>query len=368
MHWCVDCGSALAEAEVEYEDKTSPAIDVGFAVADHADLAKRFDIAAIDETVQIIIWTTTPWTLPANQAVALHPEFQYALVRTSKGLLILADSLRETALTRYGLSEGAEVVAHTTGQALEGVLLWHPFQQRQVPVIVGDHVTADAGTGAVHTAPGHGLDDYMVGRPLWLESGQSGGRRRPFLRQRAAGRGMSIWQANPLILENAGSQRQPAGAREALTQLSALLAPQDADHFPRDRQWFIGMDARGQGSGSGIREPCVSRQWRRSTRRSSSLVGRARLEAMIKNRPDWCVSRQRNWACRCPFSPTRKRRTASAHGGTAGTVARRVEAAGIEAWFALDPAELLGDDAAHYDKTGHTLDVWFDSGVTHAAC
>ncbi|MBW8306069.1 MAG: class I tRNA ligase family protein, partial [Thiobacillus sp.] len=169
VHWCVDCGSALAEAEVEYEDKNSPAIDVGFAVADRADLAHRFDIATIDEPIQIVIWTTTPWTLPANQAVALHPDFQYALVRTTKGLLILADSLREAALTRYGLNDGAQVIAHTTGQALEGVLLWHPFQDRQVTVIVGDHVTADAGTGAVHTAPGHGLDDYVIGSRYGLK-------------------------------------------------------------------------------------------------------------------------------------------------------------------------------------------------------
>jgi len=368
VHWCVDCGSALAEAEVEYEDKTSPAIDVGFAVADHADLAKRFDIAAIDETVQIIIWTTTPWTLPANQAVALHPEFQYALVRTSKGLLILADSLRETALTRYGLSEGAEVVAHTTGQALEGVLLWHPFQERQVPVIVGDHVTADAGTGAVHTAPGHGLDDYVVGSRYGLKvDNPVGDDGRFFTSVRLVG-GMSIWQANPLILETLEASGNLLAHEKLLHSYPHCWRHKTPIIFRATRQWFIGMDARGQGSG--IRDQGTLREQAMAAVDATQFFpswGRARLEAMIKNRPDWCVSRQRNWGVPMPFFTHKE--TGELHPRTAElleTVARRVEAAGIEAWFALDPAELLGDDAAHYDKTGHTLDVWFDSGVTHA--
>jgi len=369
VHWCVDCGSALAEAEVEYEDKVSPAIDVGFAVADPADLAKRFDIAAIDEAVQIVIWTTTPWTLPANQAVALHPDFQYALVRTTKGLLILADSLREAALTRYGLSDGAAVVAHTTGQALEGVLLWHPFQQRQVPVIVGEHVTADAGTGAVHTAPGHGLDDYVVGSRYGLKVDNPVGDDGRFYTSVPLVGGMSIWQANPLIVET-------------LEASGALLAHEKLSHsyphcwrhktpiiFRATRQWFIGMDSRGQESGIRNQGGTLREQAMAAVDATQFFPswGRARLEAMIRNRPDWCVSRQRNWGVPMPFFTHKE--TGALHPRTAElleTVAQRVEAAGIEAWFALDPAELLGDDAAHYDKTGHTLDVWFDSGVTHA--
>ena len=368
VHWCVDCGSALAEAEVEYEDKTSPAIDVGFAVADRADLAKRFDIAVIDEPIQIVIWTTTPWTLPANQAVALQPDFQYALVRTSKGLLILAESLREAALTRYGLAEGAEVITHTTGQALEGVLLWHPFQERQVPVIVGDHVTADAGTGAVHTAPGHGLDDYVVGSRYGLKVDNPVGDDGRFYAGVPLVGGMSIWQANPLIVET-------------LEASGSLLAHEKLSHsyphcwrhktpiiFRATRQWFIGMDGRDQGSG--IRDQETLREQAMAAVDATQFFpswGRARLEAMIRNRPDWCVSRQRNWGVPMPFFTHKE--TGELHPRTAElleTVAKRVEAAGIEAWFALDPAGLLGEDAAHYDKTGHTLDVWFDSGVTHA--
>ena len=368
VHWCVDCGSALAEAEVEYEDKTSPAIDVGFAVADPADLAKRFDIAAIDEAVQIVIWTTTPWTLPANQAVALHPEFQYTLVRTTKGLLILADSLRETALTRYGLSESAEVVAHTTGQALEGVLLWHPFQQRQVPVIVGDHVTADAGTGAVHTAPGHGLDDYVVGSRYGLKVDNPVGDDGRFYASVPLVGGMSIWQANPLIVETLEASGALLAHEKLLHSYPHCWRHKTPIIFRATRQWFIGMDARDQGSGTGDRESL--RQQAMAAVDATQFFpswGRARLEAMIKNRPDWCVSRQRNWGVPMPFFTHKE--SGELHPRTMELleiVAKRVEAAGIEAWFALDPAELLGEDAAHYDKTGHTLDVWFDSGVTHA--
>src|SRR3569832_67826 len=368
VHWCVDCGSALADAEVEYEDKTSPAIDVGFAVADPADLARRFDIATIDEPIQIVIWTTTPWTLPANQAVALHPDFQYALVRTTKGLLILAESLREAALTRYGLSEGAEVIAHTTGQALEGVLLWHPFQERQVPVIVGDHVTADAGTGAVHTAPGHGLDDYVVGSRYGLKVDNPVGDVGRFYASVPLVGGMSIWQANPLIVETLDASGNLLAHEKLLHSYPHCWRHKTPIIFRATRQWFIGMDLSGRETVSGERK----------TLRDQAMAavdhtqffpawGRARLEAMIRNRPDWCVSRQRNWGVPMPFFTHKE--TGELHPRTEELlqiVAGRVEQQGSEAWFALDPAELLGEDAAHYDKTGHTLDVWFDSGVTHA--
>ncbi|MHB1145482.1 MAG: isoleucine--tRNA ligase [Thiobacillus sp.] len=369
VHWCVDCGSALAEAEVEYEDKTSPAIDVGFAVADHADLAKRFDIAAIDEPVQIVIWTTTPWTLPANQAVALHPEFQYALVRTTKGLLILADTLTDAALTRYGLSEGAEVIAHTTGQALEGVLLWHPFQERQVPVIVGDHVTADAGTGAVHTAPGHGLDDYVVGSRYGLKVDNPVGDDGRFYAGVPLVGGMSIWQANPLIVETLATSGNLLAHEKLLHSYPHCWRHKTPIIFRATRQWFIGMDSRGQDSGVRDQGGTLREQAMAAVNATQFFPswGRARLEAMIRNRPDWCVSRQRNWGVPMPFFTHKE--TGELHPRTTElleTVAKRVEAAGIEAWFALDPAELLGADAALYNKTGHTLDVWFDSGVTHA--
>ncbi len=367
VHWCVDCGSALAEAEVEYEDKTSPAIDVGFAVADRADLARRFDIAAIDAPVQVVIWTTTPWTLPANQAVTLHPEFQYALVRTTKGLLILADSLRESALTRFGLNEGAEVIAHTSGQALEGVLLWHPFQQREVLVIVGDHVTADAGTGAVHTAPGHGLDDYVIGSRYGLKVDNPVDNDGRFYASVPLLGGMSVWQANPLIIDTLQASGNLLAHEKLLHSYPHCWRHKTPIIFRATRQWFIGMEVKGEGErekGKTLREQAMAAV---DHTQFFPAWGRARLEAMIKNRPDWCVSRQRNWGVPMPFFTHKE--TGELHPRSAElleVVAQRVEAAGIEAWFALDPTELLGDDAAHYNKTGHTLDVWFDSGVTHA--
>ncbi|MBT9568151.1 MAG: isoleucine--tRNA ligase [Thiobacillus sp.] len=361
VHWCVDCGSALAEAEVEYEDKTSPAIDVGFAVADRADLARRFDLAAIDEPVQVVIWTTTPWTLPANQAVTLHPEFQYALVRTAKGLLLLAEDLREAALSRYNLGEGAEVLAQTTGQALEGVLLWHPFQQREVPIIVGDHVTADAGTGAVHTAPGHGLDDYVIGSRYGLKVDNPVDNDGRFYASVPLLGGMSIWQANPLIIETLQTGGNLLAHEKMLHSYPHCWRHKTPIIFRATRQWFIGMES---GSPESLRKQAMAAV---DDTQFFPSWGRARLEAMINNRPDWCVSRQRNWGVPMPFFTHKE--TGELHPRTPElleAVAQRVEQAGIEAWFALDPAELLGEDAAHYNKTGHTLDVWFDSGVTHA--
>ena len=170
--WCLDCHSALAEAEVEYEDRTSPAIDVAFAFADLRALARPFGFTHIYEPAFAVIWTTTPWTLPANQAVAVHPDFHYNLVRTSKGLLVLAEDLREACLQRYGLT--GEVLATAAGKSLEGLELIHPFYDRKVPIVVGSHVTLEAGTGLVHTAPAHGLDDYIIGQKYNLPVGQSG--------------------------------------------------------------------------------------------------------------------------------------------------------------------------------------------------
>ncbi|MBN8761293.1 MAG: isoleucine--tRNA ligase [Thiobacillus sp. 65-69] len=360
VHWCVDCGSALAEAEVEYEDKTSPAIDVGFRVADRIDFARRFDVALDDAPAYVVIWTTTPWTLPANQAVALHPEFTYALVQTARGYVVLAETLVEAALKRYGL-EG-RIVAKTSGAALEGALLWHPFQERQVPVIVGDHVTADAGTGAVHTAPGHGLEDYVAGQRYGLKVDNPVGDDGKFYASVPLVGGLSIWQANPVVIE-------------ALESGSTLFAHEKLQHsyphcwrhktpiiFRATRQWFIGMDVKGDRET--LREHAMQAV---DATQFYPHWGRARLEAMIRNRPDWCVSRQRNWGIPMPFFTHKE--TGELHPRTPElleAVARQVEQAGIEAWFSLAPQTLLGADAADYNKTGHTLDVWFDSGVTHA--
>ena len=366
VHWCVDCGSALAEAEVEYEDKVSPAIDVAFPLADTAELARRLNLPAMDLPVFAVIWTTTPWTLPANQAVAVHPEFDYDLVLTPKGVLILVKELAEAALKRYGI-ETVDVMAQVKGQVLEGMQLKHPFQDRHVPIICGDHVTLEAGTGLVHTAPGHGLEDYVVGTRYGLKIDNPVGNDGRFYANAPDVGGKSVWEANPLIVS-------------LLDGRGLLLAHEKLHHsyphcwrhktpiiFRATRQWFIGMDRHGGG------EKIADQTLRQHALRAVEITrfypdwGRERLTAMIRGRPDWCVSRQRNWGVPMPFFIHKE--TAELHPRTAEIleqVASRIEQEGIEAWFAADARELLGEDAAHYDKSMDTLDVWFDSGSTHA--
>jgi isoleucyl-tRNA synthetase len=197
VHWCVDCGSALAEAEVEYEDKNSPAIDVGFKFVDKTALGKAFGVD-VKADAYAVIWTTTPWTLPANQAVCVHPELDYQLIQTGKGLLVLAEALAAGTLQRYG-EEGAKVLASCKGAALEHLALQHPFYARQVPVICGDHVTTDAGTGLVHTAPAHGLEDYAVGMRYNLPVDNPVGDDGKFYSRVELFAGMSFWDAKKAV-------------------------------------------------------------------------------------------------------------------------------------------------------------------------
>jgi isoleucyl-tRNA synthetase len=358
VHWCVDCGSALAEAEVEYEDKNSPAIDVAFPVADCADLARRLGIdAAADCPAYAVIWTTTPWTLPANRAVAVHPEFIYDLIRTPKGILIVARDLADAAIKRYGF-EAVETVAQIAGAALEGLQLRHPFYDYQVPVILADFVTTEAGVGLVHIAPGHGHDDYIAGLKYGLEVANPVGDDGKFYADTPIVGGLSVWDGNKKVLET-------------LTENGHLLAQARLTHsyphcwrhktpiiFRATRQWFIGMDK------MGLREKAMHAV---ENTEFFPAWGRARLEAMMKSRPDWCVSRQRNWGV--PIAFFMHKTTGELHPRSAELleqVATLVEQRGIEAWFSLDPSELLGADAENYVKNKDTLDVWFDSGVTHA--
>ncbi|MEO1956901.1 MAG: isoleucine--tRNA ligase [Methylophilaceae bacterium] len=372
VHWCVDCGSALAEAEVEYEDINSPAIDVTFKAADNTALSKAFGVEVTGD-VLAVIWTTTPWTLPANQAISVHPEFDYDLIQTSKGLLILACELAEATLARYE-EEGTTVLASCKGEALNGLLLHHPFDCRQVPVICGDHVTIEAGTGLVHTAAAHGNDDWLVMRanypeekPRVLMSGD-GQFFESELVEFAPIRGLNRKEANKVILLH-------------MTESGALIASARLSHsFPHcwrhktplmqlaTHQWFIGMNAQGN-DGKSLREyadvavenTTFFPDW-----------GRARLEGMIKTRPDWCVSRQRNWGVPIPLFVHIE--TGLLHPRTSELLEAAcllVETIGVEAWFSLDVDAFLNEhapeNAEQYKKVTDTLDVWFDSGTTHAS-
>jgi isoleucyl-tRNA synthetase len=357
VHWCIDCGSALAEAEVEYEDKTSYAIDVRFEAIDTEAILKAFGTSEGKGPVSIIIWTTTPWTLPANQAVSLHPDLEYVLLQLGDERIVLARALMDDALARFELGEATEL-ATCNGSELEHLQLKHPFYDRTVPVILGDHVTTDAGTGAVHTAPGHGQDDYIVGQRYGLTVDNPVGSDGRFLPGTQYFEGESVHAANGHVIE-------------VLKEYGTLINEDKLRHsyphcwrhktpiiFRATPQWFISMDQ------NGLRESAMQAikdvQWMPDW-------GEARIEGMIENRPDWCISRQRTWGV--PIAVFVNKQTGDLHPRTSELmeqVAQMIEQQGIDAWFNLDPAELLGEESADYDKITDTLDVWFDSGVTHA--
>ncbi len=363
VHWCIDCGSALAEAEVEYEDKTSPAIDVRFPIADEAALFARLQHPAGKNghgPLAVVIWTTTPWTLPANRAVAVHPALEYVVVQTEGERverLLLAEPLLKSAMLRWGIAD-YRVIATAAGAALEGVMLQHPFYAREVPVILGEHVTTDAGTGCVHTAPGHGQDDYVVGSRYKLEVDNPVGGDGKFLPGTELFAGEHVFKANPHVIE-------------VLKQRGALMHEQALRHsyphcwrhktpiiFRATPQWFIGMDSAGLRSKAleEIKKVAWLPDW-----------GQARITGMIEGRPDWCISRQRTWGV--PIAVFLHKQTGKLHPDTprlVEAVATRIERSGVDAWFELDAKELLGADAEQYEKVDDILDVWFDSGVTHA--
>ncbi len=381
VHWCVDCGSALAEAEVEYEDKNSPAIDVGFKVVDNATLTKPFGISKFPSSVFAVIWTTTPWTLPANQAVCVHPDLSYDLIETSKGALILVHELVESVLARYGEgSTKTKILASCKGSDLEQLKLQHPFYDRQVRMICGDHVTTEAGTGLVHTAPAHGLEDYAVGMRYELPVDNPVDGNGKFFAKIPLVGGMSVWDANKVVIDTL----QASGNLLASARLNHSY-PHCWRHktpviFRATHQWFIGMNMHDRTNNTRD-NPSLRERANAAVEQTRFFPswGRARLEAMIKNRPDWCVSRQRNWGVPMPLFVHKE--TGVPHNLTPQLlekVAQMVEGQGIEAWFSLDGESFLARETIEYDKKedsfyGHknykkitdTLDVWFDSGVTH---
>ncbi|TGD71565.1 isoleucine--tRNA ligase [Mangrovimicrobium sediminis] len=356
VHWCMDCGSALAEAEVEYKDKQSPAIDVAYAALDPEAVNKACGTDYPGE-IAIPIWTTTPWTLPASMAVSLAPQLEYVMLAGEGRALVVAAELAESCAKRYGLGE-PEILGRCLGAALEGQLLQHPFLERQVPVLLGDHVTTDAGTGAVHTAPAHGQEDFAVGSQYGIEVYNPVGGNGVFLPDTEFFAGQHVMKANPEIIE-------------LLRERGVLLHDEAYEHsyphcwrhktpiiFRATPQWFVSMQQNGllDAAKAAVEEVQWVPDW-----------GKARIDAMLESRPDWCISRQRTWGV--PIALFVNRASGELHPRTQELmeqVALRIEEAGIDAWFDLDPAELLGDEAADYEKVTDTLDVWFDSGVTHA--
>ncbi len=364
VHWCTDCGSALAEAEVEYEDKTSPAIDVRFGVLDEAALLQRCAPAADAGTgpISVVIWTTTPWTLPANRAVALHAELDYVLVQVELGQgperLLLAEALLEATMQRYGGGD-YRVLAGCKGAALEHLRLRHPFYERDVPLILGEHVTTEAGTGAVHTAPGHGQDDYLVGQRYQLEVDNPVAGNGVFLAGTELFAGKHVFAANDAVIETLhqrGALVHSAGLRHSYPHCWRHKTP---IIFRATPQWFISMEQRGLRAAA--LQAIGEVQWLPGW-------GKARIEGMVAGRPDWCISRQRTWGV--PIALFVHRESGELHPDSARLIeeiAMRIERHGVDAWFDLDAQELLGDAAGDYEKINDTLDVWFDSGTTHHA-
>ncbi|NOQ36347.1 MAG: isoleucine--tRNA ligase [Methylococcaceae bacterium] len=365
VHWCTDCGSALAEAEVEYEDKHSPAIDVRFKVLDEAafiDACHHVPEHNGEGELSVVIWTTTPWTLPANQAVSLHPELEYAIVQIEnegvKERILVAEALLKDVMARYGVDD-YHVIAYCKGESLEHQKLQHPFYDRQVPIVLGDHVTTEAGTGAVHTAPGHGQDDYIVGLRYDLPVDNPVGNNGVFLPNTEFFAGQHVFSANEKVLDVLRERWRLLHHESLLHSYPHCWRHKTPIIFRATPQWFISME------NNKLREMALKEvkkvkwipEW-----------GEARIESMMNNRPDWCISRQRTWGVPITFFVHKE--TGELHPRTSELVeevALLIEEKGIEAWFALEAAELLGDEAEYYDKMSDTLDVWFDSGVTHEA-
>ena len=351
VHWCTECSSALAEAEVEYKDKGSDTVDVAFNVIG--------DFFENDKPVALIIWTTTPWTLPANEAVSLHPDLDYALVDVGKSLYILSDDLLESSLERYGVKDFKKLSKTYKGSELEGLMLQHPFYDKQVPVILGEHVTTETGTGAVHTAPAHGQDDYVVGLQYNLPVDCPVDGRGVFIDSTEGVAGEFIFKANATIiglLESHGTLVKHEPITHSYPHCWRHKTPVI---FRATPQWFVSMTKKNLRDK--VNDEILNVKW-------IPNWGQKRIELMVGNRPDWCISRQRYWGS--PITLFINKNTGELHPDTEKlfeVVAKKIELDGIEAWFKLKVEDVLGAEAKDYEKTTDTLDVWFDSGVSHYA-
>ncbi|WP_237133611.1 isoleucine--tRNA ligase [Pseudohongiella sp. O18] len=366
VYWSVVGASALAEAEVEYQDKTSFAIDVRFPVVDANAWLQAFNVDADTAgtgSLSLVIWTTTPWTLPANQAVSLNADLEYALIRCTvddavgEELLVVAAEMQDDVLKRYGCAESATRLGIAKGAAFEKMLLQHPFVERQVPVLLGDHVTLDAGTGAVHTAPDHGMEDFVVGQVYGLGTLNLVDENGVFVEAAGEVAGEHVYKVDEKILEILKRQQALVHVNKITHSYPHCWRTKTPLIYRATPQWFISMTEKGllTDALAAVKQVKWMPEW-----------GQARIELMLKGSPDWCVSRQRTWGV--PITLFVHKQTGELHPDTASLVeqvASLIEKSGIDAWFELDAAELLGAEADNYSKVTDTLDVWFDSGVTH---
>ena len=359
VYWSVVGGSALAEAEVEYQDKESYSVDVAYPVANDDSLntfASAFGLDDKTADIAVVIWTTTPWTLPSSQAVSIHPELDYVLVEVDGRKLLLAEELVELFSQRAGIATPA-ILATTKGVSLENCLIKHPFYDKEVPIIMGEHVTTDTGTGCVHTAPDHGPDDYKVGQKYGIGILNYVNDAGLYNESVPLFAGEHVYKADDKVLDTVESHNNLLSKSKFTHSFPHCWRTKTPLIYRATPQWFISMSKNGLLDDATGQVPGV--EW-------IPDWGRARIDAMLETSPDWCISRQRTWGV--PICLFVHKDTQELHPDTVALIekaAAKIEVDGMDAWFDLEPSELLGEDAEHYIKVTDTLDVWFDSGVTH---
>ena len=365
VYWSVVGGSALAEAEVEYQDKTSFTIDVAYPVTDEVQLAKvakAFGAPAGEGQVNVLIWTTTPWTIPSSQAISVGPELIYSLVQcaTENGpkRLICSQLLLESVMTRLEIEDYA-VLASCNGEELEGVIAEHPLYQRKIPLLLGDHVTTDAGTGCVHTAPDHGVEDFVVAKKYGIDTLNFVMDNGTFRDDVELFAGEHVYKVDQHVVDVLSERGRLMASGKITHSYAHCWRTKTPLIYRATPQWFVSMTENGllEKAKAAIKNVSWHPDW-----------GAARIEGMLDNSPDWCISRQRTWGV--PIALFVNKQTGDIHPKTADLiekVASIVETQGIDAWYSLDAEDLLGADAEYYQKVTDTLDVWFDSGVTHAS-
>ena len=373
VYWSVVGGSALAEAEVEYQDKTSFSIDVRYAPQDEAAVLDKFNAVDGDKgegPVSAVIWTTTPWTLPSSQAISAHADLEYALVELDASLeedsrvgsgkerMILASEMVDDIMKRWGV-ENFRVVGTAKGDSLENLVFGHPFTERDIPLILGEHVTTEAGTGLVHTAPDHGMEDFVVGKEYGIGTLNLVGPNGVFAEEAPEVPGQHVYKVDGPITEMLADKGRLIRQDKIRHSYAHCWRTKTPLIYRATPQWFISMEQ------NGLRDMAM---------KSINDVkwvpdwGQARIEGMVDGRPDWCISRQRTWGV--PLCLVVNKETEELHPRATELmeqVAKLVEEKGMQAWFDLPLEELIGEDAEQYTKIDDTLDVWFDSGVTHSA-